>query len=115
MNEKIVVCKLKLNPSLDIDFTGRWKVVDDGDDPKLRIECFYLRKERRERYTGEKEYITYYSPNWFMRLLGKKEAYRIREHKEHYTKWIHPLGYVYSDDLVVEEIYINTCGVMNDE
>lgn len=115
MNDKTVVCKLKHSRYPDVDFTGRWKVVSDGDNTKLELECFYLRMERRERYTGEQEYIKYDSPNWFMRMLGRKDVYRIRDQVEYYTKWVHPLGYVDSDNLIVEEIYINTCGVMNDE
>ena len=115
MSEKTVVCRLKRSPNIHVDFTGRWKVVNAGDgDVRLELECFYLGKEVRTRPTGKKEYIKISSPNWFQRMLGQKEVFTFRDEVEHYTKLIRPLGYVNSNEFVLEEIYTNTCGAIDE-
>ena len=109
MSNKTVTCNLKRNTPLDIDFTGRWKVVNVDGDTKLKLECFFWREETWKRYTGEVEHVTLYSPNWFQRMVGKKPIIECRKVRESYKKRIHPLGYVDSDDLIIEETYDNMC------
>ena len=95
---------------IELEFTGRWRVIHNDSDSRLELECFALYPH--EVAIGYEDIE--YNPSWFQRLLGKKPRYTSDSIYIKKTKLIWNFGYVSTDGLVVEEVYNNVCGVDDD-
>ena len=104
-----VYLKRQAAAKIALEFTGRWRVVNEDHNIRLQLECFTLFPHEVVDSFYDREVLVY-KPNWLKRMFGHKPLYKSDRVYIKKNKLINNYGYVNNDALVVEEIYTNICG-----